>query len=284
MKRRKNKFILLTSLLFSIMGGYTVYRFSKRPRNNPKCYQKEASSRQKIVACLGDSHTQGTMAHNFVNDLIQALSDKGYSFINAGVNGDLVYNVLSRVNEVISCHPDYVIILIGTNDILARLSKSNEIHFEVKKHLPQQPTEEWFIENLRQLITVLKQKTSAKIAILSLPLISEDTDSLAFKAAVNYSHDIFEVASEMNVTYLPLNEKQLNYFEVHRPRQNKSVVRTPLAYFIPSFKHYILRKSWEQISEEAGLSLTIDTVHQNKVAAEMIEQLIIDFLENSTPS
>ena len=88
----------------------------------------------------------------------------------------------------------------------------------------------------------------------------------------------------MNVTYLPLNEKQLNYFEIHRPRQTKSVVRTPLAYFIPSFKHYILRKSWEEISEEAGLSLTIDTVHQNKVAAEMIEQLIIDFLENSTPS
>ena len=282
MKRQKNKFILLISLLFSLIGGYTVYRFSKRPRNNPKHYQKETSSKQKIVVCLGDSHTQGTMAHNFVNDLTQALSDKGYSFINAGVNGDLVYNVLSRVNEVISCHPDYVIILIGTNDILARLSKSNEIHFEVKKHLPQQPTEEWFIENLRQLITVLKQKTSAKIAILSLPLISEDTDSPAFKAAINYSHDIFEVASEMNVTYLPLNEKQLNYFQTHRPKQDKPVVRTPFAYFLPSFKHYILRKSWEEISEEAGLSLTIDTVHQNKIAAEMIEQLIIDFLENST--
>ncbi len=181
----------------------------------------------------------------------------------------------------ISCHPDYIIILIGTNDILARLSKSNEIHFEVKKHLPQRPTEEWFIENLRQLIAVLKQQTSAKIAILSLPLISEDTDSQAFKDAINYSHDIWEVASEMNVTYLPLNEKQLNYFEIHRPGQNKSVVRTPLAYFIPSFKHYILRKSWEQISEEAGLSLTIDTVHQNKIAAEMIEQLIIEFLENN---
>lgn len=278
--KKQSKWVMLSAgLIASSIAGYTIYRFSKRPSNNPETFVQSTHQSHKIVACLGDSHTQGTMAHNFVNDLAAQMGDKGYDFINAGVNGDLVYNALHRVNDVIACHPDYIIILIGTNDILARLSKRNEVHFEVKKQLPQKPTEAWFIENLKQLIGMLKLHTNAKIAILSLPLISEDTDSLAFKAAIEYSQQIHQVAQETNITYLPLNERQLKYFEKHRINTQKNVVKSPFAYFIPSFKHYVLRKSWEDISKEAGLTLTIDTVHQNKIAAQMIERLIVEFLE-----
>ncbi len=278
--KKQSKWVMLSAgLIASSIAGYTIYRFSKRPSNNPETFVQSTKRSHKIVACLGDSNTQGTMAHNFVNDLAAQMGDKGYDFINAGVNGDLVYNALHRVNDVIACNPDYIIILIGTNDILARLGKGNEVHFEVKKQLPQKPTEAWFIENLKRLIGMLKLHTNAKIAILSLPLISEDTDSLAFKAAIEYSQQIHQVAQEMDITYLPLNERQLEYFEKHRRNTQKNVVKSPFAYFMPSFKHYVLRKSWEDISKEAGLTLTIDTVHQNKMAAQMIERLIIEFLE-----
>ena len=280
--RKIQKIILfLLSLITVLIGSYTVFEFSKRPKNTPKKFKQKPSIGRKVVACLGDSHTKGTMAHNFVDDLSAQMGSKGYDFINAGVNGDLVYNVLSRIDEIVDCHPDYIIILIGTNDILAQLSKPNELHFELKKQLPQKPSEKWFIQNLRTLIDELKMKTTAKLAILSLPLISEDRHSVAFKSAIEYSQEIQEVAREKNITYLPLNEKQLEFYERHRPKAHKPVVKTPLAYFIPSFKHYILRKSWEEISQEAGLTLTIDTVHQNKYAAEMIEQLIVDFLEKN---
>ena len=279
MKKQRKWLLFTVGGIVTTIAGYTVYRFSKRPANTPEKFLKSEHFSRKVVACLGDSHTQGTMAHNFVNDLAVQMGDKGYDFINAGVNGDLVYNALHRVEDVIECEPDYIIILIGTNDILARLSKSNEIHFEIKKQLPQKPTESWFIQNLRQLISLLKLHTNAKIAILSLPLISEDSDSVAFKAAVEYSKQIHAVAQETNITYLPLNERQLEYYETHRPTKQKRVVRSPFAYFIPSFKNYVMKKSWEEISQEAGLSLTIDTVHQNKMAAQMIEQLVRGFLE-----
>lgn len=62
-------------------------------------------------------------------------------------------------------------------------------------------------------------------------------------------------------------------------RSVKRLKHPPLQFFMPSFKHYVLRKSWEEISQEAGLILTVDTVHQNKIAASMIEQLIRSFLE-----
>lgn len=281
MKKNQRIIIFLLSFITLMIGGYTIFKFSKRPSNNPKKFKNKPSAGRKIVACLGDSHTQGTMAHNFVNDLASQMGSKGYEFINAGVNGDLVYNVLSRIDDIVECRPDYIIILIGTNDILARLSKSNELHFELKKQLPQKPSEEWFIQNLRTLIDQLKKRTTADIAILSLPLISEDSHSVAFKSAIEYSQQIQQVAKEKEIAYLPLNERQLDFYETHRSKVHKSVIKTPLAYFIPCFKHYILKKSWEEISEEAGLTLTIDTVHQNKIAAQMIEQLIVDFLEKN---
>lgn len=278
MKKRSKWLLGAFGTLAITSAGYTIYRFSRRPKNRADRF-KEEGNYKKNVACLGDSHTQGTMAHNFVDDLAKELGSEGYEFINAGVNGDLVYNALHRMGEVIDTHPDYIIILIGTNDILARLSKSNEIHFELKKHLPQKPTEDWFIRNLNQLLWELRQRTEAKIAILSLPLISEDENSVAFKTAVAYSHDIYKVAKIHGVTYLPLNECQLNYLQKSRSETKRSVVRSPFAYFMPSFKHYVLRKSWEDISNDAGLQLTIDTVHQNKVATAMIVKLVRSFLQ-----
>ena len=274
----KKRWMIGLGGVFTLLGGYTIYKFSQPPKNRPKDYQRQDKNRQ-LVACLGDSNTQGTMAYNFVNELATSMGEEGYDFINAGVNGDLVYNVLNRLDEVIICDPDYIIILIGTNDILAQLNKPNEIKFELKKHLPMKPNEAWFISNLTAVISKLKANTRAKIAILSLPLISEDTDSFAFKQAIEYSQQIQKIAQLEQITYLPLNEWQLKFLEENRETKRKKVKTSPFAFFMPSFKHYVLRKSWEEISQEAGLILTVDTVHQNKIAASMIEQLIRSFLE-----
>lgn len=270
---------LIASLTVGVTGvtAYTVYKFTSRPKNNPKQF-KGSTKANRVVACLGDSNTQGSMAHNFVNDLDLAMKNEGYEFINAGVNGDLVYNVLNRLDEVIECHPDYIIILIGTNDILAGLTRYNEIKFELKKQLPIKPNEAWFISNLTAVIERLKKETTAKIAIMSLPLISEDTQSVAFQKAIEYSQQIYKIAMYEGITYLPLNEWQLRYLEQHRPIKYEPVHTSPFAFFFPSFKHYVLGKSWEEISKEAGLVLTIDTVHQNKIAASMIESLVRTFL------
>lgn len=276
--RGKHKWLLGIGAIFTMLGGYTVYKFSQPPKNSPKHY-KQKKKNHKLVACLGDSNTQGTMAYNFVNELSKSMGKEGYEFINAGVNGDLVYNVLNRLDEVIECQPDYIIILIGTNDILAQLTKHNEIKFEFKKHLPMKPNTAWFVSNLTAVISKLKSSTHAKIAILSLPLISEDTDSFAFNQAIEYSQQIQKIARLERITYLPLNEWQLKFLEEHRETHHQKVNTSPFAFFMPSFKHYVLRKSWEEVSEEAGLMLTVDTIHQNQVAASMIETLIRSFLE-----
>jgi len=54
--------------------------------------------------------------------LRERFKSDGIEFINAGVNGDLAYNVRQRIAAVIAQQPDYIIILVGTNDVTGGLS------------------------------------------------------------------------------------------------------------------------------------------------------------------
>src|SRR5512146_3284028 len=81
----------------------------------------------RTVVCLGDSITRGQISASFIDQLEQRLAGQGLRFINSGVNGDLAYNVLRRLDDVIEIKPDVVILMIGTNDIVATLRRSNTV-------------------------------------------------------------------------------------------------------------------------------------------------------------
>ena len=50
----------------------------------------------RLVACLGDSITQGQVSANYVKLLERRWESNGVRFVNAGVNGDLAHNVAQR--------------------------------------------------------------------------------------------------------------------------------------------------------------------------------------------
>ena len=59
-----------------------------------------------------------------------------FRFLNHGVNGDLAWNGLQRLDRVIAERPDFVTILIGTNDVNATLSERNLLRYHAFNHLP----------------------------------------------------------------------------------------------------------------------------------------------------
>ena len=72
-----------------------------------------------IVACLGSSSTAGKgQAFNWIGELQRRPQNQRFRFRNLGVGGDLAYNALQRVPEVIACRPQKVVVLIGVNDVL----------------------------------------------------------------------------------------------------------------------------------------------------------------------
>jgi len=124
---------------------------------------------------------------------------KNYDYINAGMNAELSYNVLLRIESIIACKPDFLTILIGfltiligTNDANAEIKNVPDKKMLEKLNLPGKPNKKWYIENLEKIITELKEKTDAKIALCSIPIMGEEFSSTAFKQSIDYSKAIFE--------------------------------------------------------------------------------------------
>jgi lysophospholipase L1-like esterase len=83
------------------------------------------NAKPAIMACLGSSSTAGKgQAYDWIGELRRRPRNKGVSFLNFGVGGDLAYNALQRLPAVLSCHPSKVVVLIGGNDVLALVSKT----------------------------------------------------------------------------------------------------------------------------------------------------------------
>ncbi|MDN3441404.1 GDSL-type esterase/lipase family protein [Psychrobacter sp. APC 3279] len=74
------------------------------------------------VVALGDSLTYGYGANpkTAYPTVLAELSK--WNVVNAGVNGDTSADVLTRVNEITEQNPDLVLLGVGGNDVLQRIS------------------------------------------------------------------------------------------------------------------------------------------------------------------
>jgi len=234
---------------------------------------------ERHVVCLGDSLTRGQVSANYV-DMLAARDIGGpVKFTNAGINGDLAFNVLQRLDSVIELQPDAVSVLIGTNDANASLSEKNTRMMTRMKDLPTRPTIEWYRENLSAIVGRLAAETSAQIALVSLPVLGEELGSPSVQRSADYSAVVKEIADAWNVAYLPLHERQLAYLTAggHTPgirfRDGRRLSATAAT------QHFLLRRSFDGISRSRRLQFTTDFIHQNTRGATLIADLIADFLK-----
>jgi lysophospholipase L1-like esterase len=238
-----------------------------------------------VVACLGDSITRGWFSFDWVGRLTARLGPSGYDFRNFGRNGDLVYDALRRLDSVVAADPQFVAVLLGTNDVNATMSKLNRRRYVRGNRLPQDPTLGWFRECLEQILKRLRERTAARVALLSLPVLSEDLGHPANQKTAAYSETVREVAAVGGAAYLPLHERQRDYLLAH-PGPPGLAYQDGLAAFIKAAaRRYLLRQDWDDISRRNGLRLTIDGIHLNSTGGGMVADLVEQFLcENSTAS
>ena len=256
-----------------------------KPYNNPKYFVKKIlpalNQDKKIVLCLGDSITHGLVSGNYVEILNNKHQNDHFQFINGGINSDLTWNVLQRIDIALRCQPDYVTILIGTNDCDGAFSPKVAKRQRREKHIPQNPTMEWFQSNLTELIHIIQNYTNPKtgqppkIGIFSIPTIGEIPDEDAYLIAAKYVEAIKTIAKQANVTYFPLFETMHDILtktdvpqKYHYPDINKLLLMN-------IFKRILFRRSLNSISAQHGFSLHPDYLHLNDQAA----QIIIDNIE-----
>jgi len=274
---------LTVSLVIAAIAVYIGKRAFAPPRNRPDRFLKSRHhGTRTVIVCLGDSITHGHVSHNYVDMLEETLSKQRIAVVNAGMNGDLAYNLLSRMDGIVQCQPDVATILIGTNDVGASISeKSNDFYVKLKK-LPERPTLAWFELQLRKIITRLKKETRASIAVSSLPVLGEDLSSLANRNTRLYSESIKKITSEEGIAYLPLNEEQRAYLEKHPSRDAEPFTQThSFSVFYAIIERYLFGRSLDEIGRRRGFQLTCEGVHMNRRGAEMIYELSLEFIRQA---
>ncbi|MHA1732053.1 MAG: SGNH/GDSL hydrolase family protein [Promethearchaeota archaeon] len=271
--------LLLAFLVILLRAGLIARKLPiKRAKNSPRDFLARPRPEGKVVVCAGDSITHGLVSVNYVDILERRLGERGFTFVNAGVNYEMAFNLYARLDEIVACKPDIVTVMIGTNDVNCLVNKRPVWKYVRDRGLPREPSKEWYREVLAATIRKLEEETDARVGVFSLPVIGEDPGHPAFLRVLEYNDAIREVVGQTSATYLPLGEAMVEYLEAH-PTNQKHGFDEQVKLLVKSvFRRYFFGTSFDKIGEENGFRLLVDHLHLNGRGAEMVANLAEEFI------
>jgi lysophospholipase L1-like esterase len=232
-----------------------------------------------VVACLGESLTKGEVSYDWVSDLQSRPQNASIHFVNLGVGGDHSYNALKRVDQVVQCRPNKVVVLIGAGDAICTMSATRDRVFRIWKRLPQKHSLEWFNENIRQIADQLKSETTARVALCSLPLAGEDPESEINRRAREYSMIVKQIADEQNVSYIPFYERMHEEIAASPGRAlTPNFLYDFLSECQAAFRILILHKNLDEVGQQSGSRFHVDGLHLNSRSGKILADLVQEFV------
>ncbi|OKO87199.1 hypothetical protein AC629_14730 [Bradyrhizobium sp. NAS80.1] len=242
------------------------------------------NSAPKIIACLGSSSTAGKgQAFDWIAELRRRPRNGQFKFRNFGVGGDLAYNALQRLPDVLACRPSKVVVWVGGNDVLALVSSKARRFFVFSKRLPCNPSPSWFRENLAEIARTLKSETEADIGFCSLCPIGEALDSAdPFQSELNrrveeYSAIVAAVADAEGCSCISLYEA---ISEAIRASPGRAFIAFKfLPFYRDAFRVVVLRQSPDEVARRNGWLFHTDGVHLNSRAGRIVADRIQEFIE-----
>lgn len=238
---------------------------------------------ESVVACLGASATDASGSYDWIRDLAQRPDYAHLRFCRFAEGGDLAYNGLARVPEIVGCRPDYVIVLLGDNDVLALVSDKHARFVRTTKRLPQSPSPEWYRQNMRAIVRRLKAGTNARIGLCSLiPLGEAPVSSDSFQSQSNRLIEQFSaiakgIAHDEVVGYIPVYERM---HELIQACPGKAFTAFDiLPFYRDVFRQYVLHKTHDEIGELNGWRFHRDGIHLNSRSGKLVADLVAQFLE-----
>ncbi|WP_166904349.1 GDSL-type esterase/lipase family protein [Mycobacterium sp. DL440] len=235
------------------------------------------------VVCAGDSITRGRLSTDYVAMLRRSKVGERAEFVRHGVNGDLAYNLLQRLDRVVAAQPDVVTVLIGTNDVRAAISAEAARRAVRRKNLPVHPTLDTYRDDLDMIVSRLRAETRADIALLSLPVLGQDLRGAPARAAAEYSVVIRTTAAAHGVGYLPVNERQTEYLACRESDPKVDFDSGMGLVYRSLVRHFLLGASYRRIGASRGLILTTDHVHQNPRGVSLIADAIEEHVDMVAP-
>ena len=264
--------ILVATVILFVVGFLYVSSIVLTP---PKGRSAELSLHShpksgRIVACIGDSLTHGNIGDCWVENLRREFPED--TFLNEGINGDVVWQVNKRIEPIINCSPDMIILMIGSNDAMASFNKKSGQRYKSNNKLPEIPT----FRNYQKLLPKLLDRLNgtSKIAICTLPPIGENKDS-AINQYVKKFNDFIELtANNKNINLIPVSnllwdELSKRTYPVKSDYDPNSLPIIRRIYG-GMMHHYIFKKSWDEIAKSKGQWLLFDQIHLGGRAAKIL--------------
>jgi lysophospholipase L1-like esterase len=212
---------------------------------------------------LGDSHFRGTSGYDVVSCIRELASPKNWHIVNAGVNADLTWNALQRLDAVIETHPDRVSILLGTNDVNAALKPDSIDGYRRDKGIMFQPSAELYRSHLNDLLQRLQSETDAQIQIIELPPIEVDhSDAMTPISAFRQVQR--ELAASFGCVFTSI--------EWGTSKQ------APAAVDRAQTLHDVDGWDWDRIRDHFGFGVTVDGLHLSESVGKLLcSSILTDF-------
>ena len=263
--------VVATSILF-VVGFIYVSSIIATP---PKGRSAELSLNNhpksgRIVACIGDSLTHGNIGDCWVESLRREYPED--TFLNEGINGDVVWQVQQRIKPILDCKPDVVLLMIGSNDAMASFDTDSGKRYKRNNKLPEVPTFKSYQKLLPELIDSLSDVS--KIALCTIPPIGENKDSAVNNHVKKYNEFIELTAKNKNITLLPVSRllwedlsiRTYPFKSDYDPRSLPIIRRI----FGGLVHHYIFKRSWDDVAKSKGQWLLFDQIHLGERGAKIV--------------
>lgn len=273
---------VLTFVVLLLVGLLTLLLWGEKRLYRPDARYprpEAAISGKTRFVCAGDSITHGNVSANYVEILVQ--HHPGWQVFNAGINADLAETLLRRLNDVVAVQPALVTVLIGTNDVNATMSPASLLSYRRHGKTAGTPHADQYRQNLTTLVQRLKTETTARIALLSLPPMSEDLNHQANRRADAYSNIIREIAETERVAYLPLRERMKADLAADPTKPTIRFEETVSTVFVAALLRHVFGWDYDRIAARYGNRLLTDNLHLNHRGAALVAEVVEEFVSVS---
>ena len=107
--------------------------------------------------------------------------------------------------------------------------------------------------------------------------MGERPESWEFELSTDYSLTMKKVALEKGVAYLPLHEQMVAHLK-ENPGNSISLEQEPVYVLRKTILYNLFKKDRDEIGRKAGFSLHTDLLHLNTRGAQMVADLIAEFI------
>ena len=280
-------------ILFSVMGLFIIERGTRPPRNDAWHYihwKESNKSEAPTLVCLGDSLTHGTVSANWVGDLYGGGKATAYEIwcqdellhvVNCGQNNLVTHTCLhERIDWALACEPNYVVLMIGTNDCRGIYNWAWRWQLETMWWTPERLSLERLECNVETMVKrLIQHHPQMQVGLCTLPPLGEDLMNQANTQIVDQANQrIREIAVKYKdqCTLLDVNKTLVS-------KIRRDQIKWPVRYmFVPaflfSFPHVVLGTSLTQLAKLINNQVMFEGLHLNEAGGKIVTELVANWL------